>query len=285
MEVSYLCSPDGVPQYRKAALVMAHPGHELKVFGWMCERAPQVYILTDGSGGKRSRLGASRTLLNCARASCGEIFGQLSDADIYRAIVDHKVSAFLRLLHWLFSALIENEIDFVAGDAVEGFNPSHDLCRELLNAAVFMVQRASGRTIANFEFCLTEWEQGCQEVHDGRCLHLRLEDSLLHRKLKAAAGYVALKEEVEQALAAKGQEYFRVECLKKVMDPFPPLSASTKPYYETFGEKRVAEGKYGSVIRYGQHMLPIVWAIREHALSRWEATEVARVSSAAAGHL
>ena len=284
MEVSYLCSVENVPKFRKAALVLAHPGHELKVFGWMCEHAPRIYILTDGSGGKASRLRSSQKLLNLAHASQGEIFGQLSDVDMYQAIVGQKIPTFLRLLTWLSNSLVEQSIDFVAGDAVEGFNPSHDLCRELLNAAVLMAERTTGAPIANYEFCLTEWEQHCQEVHDDRCLHLRLEDSLLHKKLTAAAGYAELKAEVEQAIAAKGQEYFRVECMKKVAEPFPELSSSTKPYYETFGAQRVAERKYASVIRYEQHMLPIIWAIREHALTSKKPMGLGRVLSAVAGH-
>ena len=285
MEVSYLCGRDAVPEFNKAALVVAHPGHELKVFGWMCEYAPRVYILTDGSGGKVSRLASSEALLNVARATPGEIFGQLADADMYRAVAEQKIPTFLRLLNWLSSSLVENGIDFVAGDATEGFNPTHDLCRALVNAAVFMAQRSTGKTIANYEFCLTEWEQHCQEVHDEHCLHLRLEDSLLRKKLRAAGGYCELKTEVEQAIAAKGEEYFRVECLKQVVELFPSLSSDTKPYYETFGEKRVAEGKYESVIRYQEHMLPILWAIREHALTNRRGLDGPRSFSVAAGHL
>jgi hypothetical protein len=36
----------------------------------------------------------------------------------------------------------------------------------------------------------------------------------------------------------------------------------TKPYYEEYGEKRVAEGKYGEVIRYREHVLPLAEALR-----------------------
>src|SRR5689334_19055765 len=143
MQVSYLCNAEGVPKFHKAALVVAHPGHELKVFGWMCEYTPRVFILTDGSGGKVSRLRSTQMLLNLAHASQGEIFGQLSDVDMYRAIVGQKIPTFLRLVNWLSQALVEQGIDFVAGDAVEGFNPSHDLCRELLNAAVLIAEHTT----------------------------------------------------------------------------------------------------------------------------------------------
>jgi hypothetical protein len=37
----------------------------------------------------------------------------------------------------------------------------------------------------------------------------------------------------------------------------------TKPYYEEYGEKRVAEGKYGEVIRYREHVLPLAEALRQ----------------------
>ena len=35
---------------KRCALVVAHPGHELRVYGWLALRKPDVYILTDGSG-------------------------------------------------------------------------------------------------------------------------------------------------------------------------------------------------------------------------------------------
>jgi hypothetical protein len=35
--------PDG-----KAALVVAHPGHELRVFHWLRLARPCVFVLTDG---------------------------------------------------------------------------------------------------------------------------------------------------------------------------------------------------------------------------------------------
>jgi hypothetical protein len=44
-----------------------------------------------------------------------------------------------------------------------------------------------------------------------------------------------------------------------------PWAESGKPHYERWGEQRKAEGKYVSVIRYREHIVPIVTAIREHA--------------------
>ena len=160
MPLSFLHGPEKIGVCRKPALVVAHPGHELKVFGWLAENAPRVYVLTDGSGANgASRLSSTTRVLGQAGATADEIFGLVSDAEVYRAILGKKAGVFLAIVDQLASSFAEHGIDFVAGDAVEGFNPTHDICRELVNAAVSIAERNTERTIANYEFCLTEWEQ------------------------------------------------------------------------------------------------------------------------------
>ena len=125
------------------ALVVAHPGHELKVFGWLHATAPRVYVLTDGSGGGTPRLSSTAKLLNQAGAVPDEFFGPISDGEIYRAILEKRIPVFLGIVDELAASFAANAIDFVAGDATEGFNPSHDICRALVNAAVAIAERAS----------------------------------------------------------------------------------------------------------------------------------------------
>ena len=43
-------------QQRKAALIVAHPGHELRVHHWMELARPLVLVLTDGSGRQGNRI-------------------------------------------------------------------------------------------------------------------------------------------------------------------------------------------------------------------------------------
>ena len=278
MPLTFLYGPENISQYRRPALVVAHPGHELKVFGWLEESAPRVYVLTDGSGNNgASRLPSTTKLLRQSGSVPDGFYGFISDATVYEALLEGRASTFGGIIDWLAGSLAEHGIDLVAGDAVEGFNPAHDICRALLNAAVAIAGQNTGRTIANYEFCLTEWEQHCQDPHDARCLHLRLDDRMLQAKLRAAREYAELRNEVEQAIAARGEEYFRVECLRKVVDPFPNLHTETPPYYETFGKERVAQGKYESVIRYREHMVPILNAIREYKETRCNSMRAATV--------
>jgi hypothetical protein len=265
--LSCLVAPEPLAPYSRAALVVGHPGHELKVFGWMTEHRPRVYVLTDGSGQNGvSRLHATENLMAQMGAARGEVFGAATDAEIYRAILTQRFSLFLNLLDAIAASFVSHSIDFVAGDLSEGFNPTHDICRELINAAVTMVQHTSNREIPNFGFSLTEGESSYTPSHDHACMHLRLDRDLLGRKLQAARSYLELHSEVQSAVQHYGEEYFAVECLQKTSaTTVAPWSHSGKPYYESWGEQRKAEGKYVSVIRYQEHIVPIVTAIRERA--------------------
>ena len=253
--------------YARPAVFVGHPGHELRVLGWLAEKRPRVHVLTDGSGALgHSRLPSTSRLLDRMGALRGEVFGRLSDADIYRAILGRKISLFCSIAERLANSMAEHGTDFVAADAAEGFNPTHDLCRQIANAAVYRAQMLTGRSIANYEFLLMEWDLNGLANHDDRCWHVKLGDKPLRLKLDAARDYAELREEVEQAIALKGEEYFRVECLRKVERPFLESERGYQPYYEQLGQQRVASGKYRSAIRYESHMLPILNGIREYAI-------------------
>jgi len=248
-------------------MVIGHPGHELKVCGWITTHHPRVYVLTDGSGQNGvSRLSATENLLAELGAERGEIFGAATDAEIYEAILEQRVSFFLNILDAMAESLVSHSIDFVAGDLSEGFNPTHDLCREVIDAAVALAQRARNVSIPNYGFSLTEGESSYAPSHDRDCMHLRLDRDLLRRKLQAARRYAELSGEIQSAIQNYGEEYFGVECLKKNnLTALPLWAESGKPHYERWGEQRKAQGKYTSVIRYREHIVPIMTAIREHA--------------------
>lgn len=260
-------APKSLESFRRPALVVGHPGHELKVFGWMSEYAPRVYVITDGSGRSGlSRIRSTAALIAAAGARPGEVFGSISDSRMYQAMLARDFTFFLRLVDALTEAFVSHDIDFVAGDACEGFNPTHDLCRSIINAATLKAQRMAGRQVANFEFYLTEWEpNGRPQTHDEQCVHWVLDRRQLSAKLDVANRYAELKEEIRRALALRGEEYFRVECMRPVEAPASVSWRSGKPLYETWGEQRVKEGGYHTVISFKNHISPIMNAILDHA--------------------
>src|SRR5438309_12021277 len=109
----------------RAALFIAHPGHELIVHGWLELVRPFVFVLTDGSGRtNQSKLESTTAILNQTGAKRGRIYGRFTDRAAYSASLDWEFDVFIRLAKELAEAFIAERIDYVAGDAAEGLQPN-----------------------------------------------------------------------------------------------------------------------------------------------------------------
>ena len=103
-----------------AAVVVAHPGHELVIHHYLERHRPLYLCLTDGSGGKgQSRLASTSRLLQGVGASRGPIYGRFSDKEVYRILLDGRVDVFVDLVNELAGSLIDADIQCVTGDAME----------------------------------------------------------------------------------------------------------------------------------------------------------------------
>lgn len=249
-------------------LVVAHPGHELRVHGWMERARPLVCVLTDGSGSAdEARLESTSGVLQALGARPGPLYGRLSDRALYAGILAGDSDLFCRLADELAQLLSDHGADCVVGDAVEGYNPSHDLCRLVINAAARMARGAG--ELPGYDFLLVGAPGQCPEQMRERACFLRLDEDALARKLAAADAYPELAGEVAAALAQWGSAPFQVECLRPVdADDRYGWDPAQKPYYETFGEKRVAEGVYPSVLRFREHVMPLADALWSHSERR-----------------
>ena len=250
----------------RPALVVAHPGHELRLHGWLELARPRVLVLTDGSGASgRSRLASTTRLLAAAGTAPGAVYGRLTDRELYAAILARDAALALGLVEELAATLVREGVDYVVTDALEGYNPAHDLCHVLVGAAVATAARA-GRQVAHFDFPLA----GPPDARgNGKApVAFRLDDAALARKLAAARDYVGLGDEVRAALTAHGVEGFLVECLRPLAPgPFRARPPADPPFYERYGEAQVAAGVFSTAIRRARHVAPI-----EHAIDAWRAS-------------
>lgn len=250
---------------KKAALVIAHPGHELRVYGWLEEARPVVFVLTDGSGSSgRSRLDRTETIVSRAGAKAGVIFGRFTDTAVYSAILKKRVDVFCSLAEELRVQLIRFNIDYVVGDAAEGYNPAHDLCRMIIDAAVRGCQRSGNPAIGSFDFPLLGRPDEASPSTRAHAIQIELDEAQFQRKLSIARSYAELKEEIEMAAERTGLSSFRRECLWPVCESKPERDFVEPPFYERYGEKQVAAGVYRQVLRYREHMRPLAVALRRH---------------------
>lgn len=248
---------------RRAALIVAHPGHELRVHGWLEIAKPPTFVFTDGSGGAgEGRLASTSRVLDAVGAPRGSVYGRFTDRAVYEAVMAGRHELFVALARELADELEKAGIEYVAGDAVEAYNTSHDLCRMTIGAAVSLLARRTGRVLPCYDFLLVGRPDECPPALRDRAILLALDEAALARKRAAAAGYPELAAEVERAVAAVGMEAFRHEVLRPCsLDAgfVPPVA---KPYYETYGEKMVAQGRYEHVLRWEEHLRPLAETLR-----------------------
>jgi hypothetical protein len=249
----------------RTAVVIGHPGHELRVHGWLEVTNPLVFVFTDGSGrSNKSRLASTTKIVNRTGAKCGPIYGRLTDVAAYAAILNHDFDLFVGLAKELCEAFVVERIDYVAGDACEGYNPVHDVCRLVINAAVTAAQRSKGHRVGNLEFPLINQPSHHHEPHTNEVCHI-LDDAAFARKMAAANGYTELAGEVEAAVEQTSIAALRVECLRPVGPGPGEYACQQPPFYESYGEQQVAAGHYQKVLRYHEHMAPLAAALRRYA--------------------
>ena len=192
----------GINNHSRAALVIAHPSHELRVHGWLQTSRPSVFVITDGSGrAGEPQLQSTTKVLKDVGADLGSIYGRVGDVDVYNTFLKRDFSFFIGIAEELAEAFRRQEIEYVVADSDEGYSPTHDVCRLLTNAAVEIVRRTTQRQIANFDFAVVGSPEECPDMIRKQAVWIHLDDEAFARKVAAARAYNArLALDIEAAL-------------------------------------------------------------------------------------
>jgi hypothetical protein len=271
----------------RSLLVIGHPGHELRVYGWIGQVRPIVCILTDGSGSDGTpRLDKTLEILHESGAEIGPLCGELSDREIYEKILRHEYDPFDVLCERLARLITARDIDLVVSDAIEGYNPVHDLCEALVRTAVGIARNANDadsnentdkksngtpRLIRHYTIPLMNDPRPATGSMEAAHRAIELTPLRFKQKLEAMRSYAGsaggiLQEEVGEAFHNFGEQAFAREYLFAAAAPEQEPErrfSRQKPFYETYGEQKVAAGRYQSVIRFHEHVLPIVNHLRK----------------------
>lgn len=234
----------------KPLLLVAHPGHELLVYGWMSKAHPTVCVLTDGSGHHASsRLNATADLLAATGAMAGPLFGRFTDREMYAVLLERRTGVIASAVDELAAWISDDCFDVVVTDAMEGFNPVHDLCRVMAGAACEL----AGVQMQRYEFPIHAAPRPASSLSE------TLDDSTLVAKLSAARAMEDAIPDIGEMLLERGAEAFRTESFTPAAHwTVPGWKRGERPLYEQIGEERVASGRYESVIRYSDHFQPLI---------------------------
>ncbi len=241
-------------------LLVAHPGHELLLHGWISRNKPVVHVLTDGSAhSSDARLGRTAELLRDLGARQGAIFGRLSDREAYDMILERNTSLLVSLVTELAAQLEKDQPAIIVGDAAEGYNPVHDLCRLIAGAAVAM----AGVSTKQYEYAVVNHPHSSGSA----AIVLDLDAVEYAAKMERALGQAAALTDIEALLSRHGADAYRTEALYPVAD-WTAVGGEEPPLYERYGEERVAAHRYTQVIRLREHMLPLRDALRAEVEKR-----------------
>ncbi len=246
---------------------MAHPGHELRIHGWLEQHSPDAYVLTDGSGRSGvDRLGFSRRTLTKVHSQLIRSNDVWTDSFAYEVLLDNNVDAVIQRISRITDHLQHANIQLVVCDAIEGFNPVHDLCAVMAVMACRLIQQHRGSVVPVLSFPL---EAHPQSMLTADSVTHSLNSAEWQRKLAAIEENSALQHEVERSFKLHGRDAFQVEVLSPFdLDAKLHALSLKKPFYEIHGEKRVATGAYSTVLRFQQHFRPLVTGIQQ-----WIATQ------------
>jgi hypothetical protein len=238
--------------FHDAQLLIAHPGHELLLYGWIHRAKPVLHVLTDGSGPSSApRLEGMSQMLNAVDgARRGAIFGRLSDADAYAMILEGNTPLLLSVVTDLATELRRRRSTMILSDAAEGYNPVHDLCRLIAGAATEIAD--SG--VRQYEYAVVDRPDSFDPA-GADVLHLDLDDVTFAAKMETTRRFAPVLPDVEELLTRHGPEAYRHEVFRRVID-WTDLGTGV-PEYERFGEMRVAAGRYARVIRKKEHIVPL----------------------------
>lgn len=237
----------------RPVLIHAHPGHELRLFHWMERYKPLVLLMTDGAGGAaRARTQLSAECVEQAGARAGDAFGVMSDRAWYEAILRGDTEPFEAAIDTIVESAGPGRL--IVTDAVDGYNPMHDLC-EAVGAAAAARLRRQGRSVTHLVARAIAGGEGAIAAE------LLLDSAALQRKRMAVERYLPLADEARRLL----DEEPGALAVERLRHPSFIWPDNWSPEWEAIGKSRVALSRYARPIEYAKHVRPIARALLDGA--------------------
>jgi hypothetical protein len=247
-------------QNDRTALIVAHPGHEGLLYGWMETLRPLVFILSDGSGRLgESRIRYSRRLIDRAGARAGAVFGAAPDARWYQAMLDGDIAFFMNWQKQIEDAVADDTVSQLLCDPVELYNPLHDLGNAMCHGVARLLEHRGGTSLPVWTFPIMT----APKWFGSRYQEIRMTEAMLARKQRATADYVPLAAEATELAETLGSGFERLypEGAGYAWAQTP----ERKPFYEEYGETRIREAQYKTLITYRDHVRPIALRLLGHS--------------------
>ena len=242
---------------RRAALVIAHPAHEIRVFHWLSRVRPHTYILTQGSrsGADSTRRLASERLIEAQGATIAKTWGSVWDRDLYDMLLTSEYAAVLRWADELAADFIARDVDLVVADNWQHYNVAHDLTYVIALLATERAGRVLGRKITLVTYPVVPAALTPSAPSALIAADIRLPDAAAAAKNTAIAQIPGIASESADIDSAEGVDAYLFETFHHALPLEEVLQTPREtPLYEVFGEQRVRAGIYTEIVRW-PHLL------------------------------
>jgi hypothetical protein len=252
--------------------VFGHPSHELAVYGLLKRHRPHVVVLTDG--GRDVRREQSRRGLDAIGCLDRATYLPFSESSFYEALLDRDAAFFEDVADALAAVLRPLRPEQLFCDAVEFYNPVHDVTRPIVERAA-----ASLGPCEVFEIPLVYQEPAADERYvvqrvpqamSASRLRFSLTDDEADAKGRARdAIYSNLRDGLGPDLFAVPRPHFAIEEIAAATRlPDDPASTGRVLRYEWRANRLLAEGAIDRAITYRGHFLPVARALAAAAVPR-----------------
>lgn len=241
-------------------VVFSHPNHELAIFGLLQRRRPRLLYLTDGGG--PNRVTETQRGLESIGLADRATFLDYPEQRFYDALVEADTGFFKAVAGRVRDGVRDQPPDQVLCDAVEFYNPVHDMSLPIVRAAL----DGSG-TLPVFEVPLIYQTAASDEAYEvqrwpdsRRADQLEIRLSRRELAVKTTARdtiYTSLVAQLGPVVAALPPTHLALEVLAPARSRLPEPGVDGALRYERRARLLATRGEITIEITYRDHYLPV----------------------------
>lgn len=244
-------------------MVFSHPNHEIAVLGTIFRMHPHIIYLTDGGG--EERVAQTRQALENYQPASVHYLNH-SEQSLYDALLDRDAEFYRALAEQVGDVIAELDAETVYCDAVEFYNPVHDIALPVVRAAL------RGNDVPIIEVPLiyqtTAPEPKFELQHvphslSNRGIFVDLSPAELERKLTTinSGVYAMLFAQLGGAIRGAAGSRAEREAFLKARNKRPSPAPEQLLRYETRGNALRDAGEIRDVITFDRHYTPVFEAL------------------------
>lgn len=248
----------------RSLAVFSHPNHEIAVLALLKKLRPQMVFLTDGGG--ENRVEETRRGLESIDLLDRAIFLTYTEKSFYDALLNLDTDFFHRVALELRMVLKSAKPEQILCDAVEFYNPVHDMTLAIVGNADDAPWHGTYEIPLVYQKPGKKESYGVQTVPEGvdRIEFMLTPEESNLKKSALESIYTILRDTLGRVIMASPTA-LQKETIFPASSPLRTPDAGRVLRYEHRAAALKADGKVTSEITHAFHFLPVVSALLEHA--------------------